>query len=1706
MPGDPSRGQSPAWRNQGGPGERKKGAQPAWRKDQEAPHKSRRLSRPTKFGIVLGLCVVLVGGLVWLLLMLWPPSSAALVVVGSGYEENLAVPHNVYGWDGAKDVAGLFTQNAISSFWDRVTGKTSVQLLKEPVRLTDPEGWAPKDWTHFGGKTLLILVALHGGTDRDGAFLWVDDPERKQRLYLKQMIDDLRPVTAQKNVVLVLDATQVDAYWPAGMLHNDFARELEKLEPEIKQQQRLVVFSASGPDQRSWVSEEWRRSIFTHYLREGLQGAAQPDRSGPLTVKQLVKYVSDKVAGWALDNRAAPQEPVLLPRDGGLERTADWTLIAGGREGHAATDPAEAPGDDYKKPAADLAAEKVWQKHDEAAGKPLRPWVYAPQAWRLYEATLLRYEQLVRAGDAEHAGHLRDGLKDLAPGETAQGLRFSRYRSLAMPLLAGKAADEPADEKVRDTFAALWDRGEKQRDAAWQQARAGTENQDALRLAVARQLVKKVTGQAPDLGDFKKAYDVVHTMDPGGNNRPVEAHLLALLGRDLKEREQFQQPLPPAQDLRMAVDVCRLAEETALSARDFPVGESQKLYAYSEWVYPWISKDLADADKARRHGEDLLFASDESNLADARKQLEEAKRAYGKIADHAVVLRRALAAYQEARAWLPSYAEYLARSDESTPKKLQDAAQLAELTDRLGDLLEQPKPEGQEAKDAGERAAAQARRLQAVKDAAEGASAELQRLQDEFKGHCEALASGPQRTQSGWHELEAVLTVPGIAADTRLRLVQNSRDVSHELNRNTAKQGGSHPAPKAHPFEEARRQGEMALAVLGRHWVQACNRREQDGEREPDFFGPLAQKIREARDGDWLALNDAGSQLGRCWELMVPKLEGAATGPEDQKAEDAVAQARQGERLARQLDGGAAYLLYEVRKRPDPVDDYRRLQLQGLLRGQAERTRLDHWWGEAKDAAPYYVVSGRSYLQDAEDLLPQQHRALTTAEGQLVAGLKKGLDRPDGLGVTTPDDHLSVTDQRGFSPDFRLEDNPRVPRGELVCWADMKGPIQEGAGEAGKRQVKAVGDPLPVYRPTWQDTTPSARQCEIILHVRYRGQVIDHPVQVTTPGAPDRVVYQYPPAPTGKIMVRADGEVYNRKAWEQMRIAIVFDHSLSMEVDDDGKPSNKLTEATEALEEVLRNLPPGPKVSLWTFGHRDLDRYTEPAERLAKPQRWEANADRAAQLKTELRNIRGDGKAASPIVHTMVKAAEDDLGLRKEDAREKEDASADVGVKVLLVLTDGDDNVFRSTKETYNPGGRLTVPDYLRKRFDDTDVQILMVGFQLGKEEESATAQFSVLTKLRQPGSFLAANNKAGLRRILARYLEQQDLHCRVYRDQDNRLIKLSRDLDPGLLVSRPDQDLIPSEPLAPDAYVARVPATRPLHFRLDRGDLLLLDVQEDGLRRALFKDYHERVSNRKLPSGRDDRGWVVTAHESKVGLNRHSLQMLLSAEKDAGRDEDNLRLIKPEFVWFDLAADGGKGEPKGLSWGNVGDVVGYPAPTWRLDVGDWPEGALPRVRAWVRDRPPSRESDLSEPFPHARNAPLDKFYRSEARIGNDRVQRIRVTFEDIDVRVRPGEKAVKKPCLVVRAQYDKGSPVMAHLEGLGHEGAEHRFYSGVNQYTGIFWPVDPDVARQADFTLSLISLRAVLSEPAIEFPVREREVPAPQRIDLERFEAKDAR
>ena len=934
------------WRSQPAPAAAPPPDSRRWRRE-PGSGTARRWGRRSVFGLLTLAFVACAVLLVWAVLWFWPPRPARLVLVGAGYETNLAVPPNVYGREGLNALAAWASARPGSFIWNN-------GLLKggaEPTELLTDTAW-DRGLNDAGERTVMVVFALHGGADSAGPYLLRGDANPadgdKGRLRLTEILDRLKRLPARAGKLVVLDATGTGADWSLGMLHNDFARALDSMESQIAAVPNLAVVSASGPDQISWPAPGLRRTVFGHYLLQGLKGPADANGDGRVSAWELYQYTADHVEQWARANRGAVQTPVLLPHGAEGERRArsmHLTMVAD--RGAAAEPSADAPA-----VTDEALLRRAWDHARELSQLSPPPERYAPHAWARYQAALLRYEQLLRAGDVDHA----DAVAALLP-ELEQQIRqsdrlplASAGNSLAMTALAAPA---PPPELAQAWFTALWGAKPEELRAKWDELRA---KPDAPADAATRtRLIGQVMGLAIDEAarnpaELGRAAGLIAVLREPMRPAAAEAQFLVMLSADAPK------PAPPDSLLSEALKLRRLAEEAALAVRP---GDAP----YSEQVFPWVRPAVEAADGRRLRGQDLLFAGDPGRLDEATADFRDARKGYEQAAADGAVVTAALDARDQALAAVPAYGRWAAvrpGSDDATTRQADDALmneieKIAAAAHRIDEALEKPPADA-------DRAAALTELGRLAPTVREG----LKSLDADFLGRADAAAR--EDGINGWREAEAALAVPFSDAALRLRLIENNRVIEDRL----ARRAESHNAPPADPERErsevvdaARRQGRAALAVLGRRVFDA-----QAAESGAENYDLVQHRLEvfAAEQSWWESAGVAGDQIGRRWR----RLAGDATALLDEARKDDLAHAhvalRSAERLGR-LAGGAEDPGWDV----EPAGRFRRLATHDLLLWQARRGLEDHWFDEKGE--PYYQQFARAYVEDAARLVgPAQLR------------------------------------------------------------------------------------------------------------------------------------------------------------------------------------------------------------------------------------------------------------------------------------------------------------------------------------------------------------------------------------------------------------------------------------------------------------------------------------------------------------------------------------------------------------------------------------------------------------------------------------------------------------------------------------------------------------------------------------------------------------
>jgi hypothetical protein len=1640
------------------------------------------------------------GGLVYLIMRIWPVRTAYLVLAGATYYEDLTVPHNAYGWESLRGVSGWARNTGLASWWG--SGKPRLSS-DQPQELGAKTAWYEDLEKGFKEKTVVLFLSLHGASDSQGAYLLLDDPQEHSRVPLEEVLDRLGRLPEKTSKVLILDATQVTADWALGMLHNDFVRKLKDLDKRIEEIPNLIVLSASDEGERSWVSEEWRQTIFGHYVLEGLKGAADADGNRRVTALELFQYVSRNVQRWVKDNRDEPQRPLLLPEQRGEQRARGMDLVVI-KENYTAADPGNAPGVNFEVPSKDLEA--LWERSDQLSKRVPPPEVYSPHLWRLYRNTLLRYEDLLRActPDEEPAvdDRLRGALANLKQELSrlegkitqAQALELKKETELnALPLpRAVGLPDPPGAKDLATKFQDLWAAppGPK-REEQWAAVRKWLEAQGAgrerlLRLQLAAELLKKVEEPADNEDperNLASAAALLKLLTGSGNDRPVEAHFLAIWVRDRPADKARRPGVKPY--IQEAVRLHRLAEQAALAVAgaDGPAGA--RAHPYSESICPWIRGLVAQGDDERCRGEDLLMATEPEQWDKAREHFEKAQKLYGQAGRNAAAVRQALQTRDQVLADLPYYSRWLARRVTRDAGRADEVKTLFKVTEglwenthRLAALLDQPPPSQPNALQ---------RRLEELKPlTAEVRQAFHDKLEDRFRTHCKAIRE--EQTQPNWQDIQAALTAPLIEHALRRNILQISRDTSRDLNLKKLSPDEA-PAKAERELtaaqESASRQGRMALAVLGQRVFDRL-KDQADRASYQQVEGSLADF--PAAEKWWVPLARAGDQIGYRWKALGGQVTQQVTDSLKAGLPGAGPPLAQAAALCRQIDDPA------VRQWDrNPVDQYRRLEVHDLLGWEARRAYRDHWFAENRNLPPYYQVALERYLGEAEALVadppaeatPSQRQrwlaSVTQETGKTRAELK-----PTQLHLEAVEKIVRVTSEGQFPVSYQLRADPGLPPGFAVLWLDpVTKPFKlDRSAEAQWRdrrrdvlEVRADRPRVPVSYKLNPDIEPPPSPLPVeattALEGRYRGQIVG--LEAQTPLAlqlrPNVIEYRDPLPRTGAIAIRADQSYRQRYAANNSGLVIILDCSGSMGAIEEGGRT-RLENAVRALREVLKEVPKDTMLSLWVFGGKEIQNDEETIRTLRDLAKWDPNDEgQRSPLEKKLGALRAGGW--TPLVRTMLDARRD---LRQIEGR-----------KVMLVLTDGMDTRFEPNDYTkgdpkYNPKGDKKIQSVLRDGFEGSGIEIKIVGFKLKVEgeERQAEEQFKgPINQLHPRGEFYSADNPEELTRRLREALKAE-LMCQLQRVSGAPVPGFPAD---GVEV--PEAEGVTSykwlkRDLGPGLYKLFAGAPKGQVVDIDKGDLLMIALTGKGVERTIWARYRENAQRPQTETPGKD--WLLAALQNQL-KDDGSQQLLVTLEQAANVRAPTLKHIKPNFIWFEVKAQE-VAEPVALNWERS---PGYFAPAWALNVPKWPsrpdgEPARPVLRSWwLSDQePPSLET--------LKRDDLTKVDRKE--VSGDGGTITVESFGVEKLKLRDGNPT---DCLVVRLRHPPGKPALAVVEGLDTSGLEHRFYSEANRYTGIFWPVTKGQLEQTNFSVKLISVEACKKEASRKNTQVELTLEAPQ-------------
>jgi uncharacterized membrane protein YqaE (UPF0057 family) len=593
-----------------------------WQQDAQRRGRSYGRFHRLRLGMLAALLAVLVAALLYFLLDA-PDKTAVVAVTVTNYEW----PMTPNSWsredlDALYDLDGkTITIHDASEGWDAPSlGVEQFERTLQSLKIN-----AAYD------KRLVIYLSMHGAVNGAGqpcllpsgaapldSDTWLPVTEILEVIRQQNFADDVR-------ILLVLDCNRRLVNWNEGVLYNDFAERLEQVVRETDLR-NLVVLNSTSPGQQGWASPQLQATVFGHFFRLGLAGAADLEfgnNDGQVWLSELVAYLNAHADAWARRFRADSLKPLLLPHD-----ARDFRIAHSLRDSSLELLLDQAKQAEPRSPPISLQEmSDLWKQHDHLAA--LSPNRAFPLKWRNYEQQLLWLEQCNAAGRAydlrarsllvemeRYNAEIENRLTTLEAGD-------SRSLSIIRDLRFDEGAQiKPHSLAVAELFNKLRPSTAKQLEADLNQFQ---ENPSATTLAAAR-----------------KAF-------AAAGDEYSDARFLTLL-QDAAVLEQW----PDASVVGKALSVRRRGEDLAAGLNRNRADTDLRAQV---WAWPLLD----DADRTRRRAEDLLLAGQISVGGEPASLLAKASSQYDQAAEKYSAAAVAFATRDQAWARIPYLAQWLAR-------------------------------------------------------------------------------------------------------------------------------------------------------------------------------------------------------------------------------------------------------------------------------------------------------------------------------------------------------------------------------------------------------------------------------------------------------------------------------------------------------------------------------------------------------------------------------------------------------------------------------------------------------------------------------------------------------------------------------------------------------------------------------------------------------------------------------------------------------------------------------------------------------------------------------------------------------------------------------------------------------------------------------------------------------------------------------------
>jgi|GEM_PF-579615 EAL domain-containing protein (putative c-di-GMP-specific phosphodiesterase class I)/uncharacterized caspase-like protein len=237
--------------------------------------------------------------------------TAYAVLIGiNSYIDSQHLPNLEYAEKDCQDLYEVLT-NADNSI---LLPKNVTLLLGENATTTNVREVLFKEIVTKATNNDIVLVYFSGhgfilGEQHGKAYLGTYDVDivnlitknRRAGLRMDELYEDVFSISPAKYVIFILDSCHSGAFVPS--LTKGINTGVSKIQTDEKLVDKGLFSKETGrvaivscpPDLHSYESKEFKNSIFTHYLMQGLKGGAIEQDTGEVTVDSLLTYIRNHV-------------------------------------------------------------------------------------------------------------------------------------------------------------------------------------------------------------------------------------------------------------------------------------------------------------------------------------------------------------------------------------------------------------------------------------------------------------------------------------------------------------------------------------------------------------------------------------------------------------------------------------------------------------------------------------------------------------------------------------------------------------------------------------------------------------------------------------------------------------------------------------------------------------------------------------------------------------------------------------------------------------------------------------------------------------------------------------------------------------------------------------------------------------------------------------------------------------------------------------------------------------------------------------------------------------------------------------------------------------------------------------------------------------------------------------------------------------------